>query len=172
MAEDHKCIMVDALKRMRDDIEKNEQATCKNVENMHAIITSTALAKQVMDQIQKTQDAQNLTAEKNQAAMVKSNNEIKEASIAGFQAMRDAKIEEKRLADVKKAEDEEKKLAEDKRIKEKQDDENKEAKKWKKRLLIGLYISIFLMALNFGMGWFVKYAPTWIGLPAANATKK
>jgi len=164
MAEECKCIMIETLKRMREDIEKNETVTTKHAENMNALITSIALSKQVMDQIQKTQDTQNLTAEKNQKTMVESNNDIKASSLAEFKAMKDEKLEEKRLAQVKKEAEEAAKIAEDKQLKKEAENDAKEAKKWKFRLLVGLWISIFLMALNFGMGMLVKYAPHAIGL--------
>ena len=172
MAEECKCIMSEVLKSMRSDIEKNEAKTTKTTESLQGLITTTALAKQVMDQVLKAQDVQNVTAERNQVAMVKSNDEIKDAQLAGFKAMKDERLEEKRVAQEKKEADEKVQEAEEKRLNEKQEDENKEATKWKKRLLIGLYVSIFLMALNFGMGVVVKYAPHQIGLPASNSSVK
>ena len=171
LGEDGKCPMTETILRMQKDIDAGEKNTKEITKIVSEIKEGHTETKYTMKSIQDTQLAMANADKENKLLLAQTNKEIKDMVIGGFQTMKNEKIEEQRIAEIKKeaALIEEKRLAEakvieDKRLAEKKEDEDKEAIKWKRRLLIGLYISIFLMALSFVMGIFVKYAPQLIGL--------
>jgi len=174
--------MTETILRMQKDIDKGETNTKEIARIVGEIKEGNNGLKYTMQRIQDTQTSMAEADKDSKAAMAKAdqeskaaaalaNKELKDMVEANFLAMKNEKLEEKRIADIKKeaALVEEKRLSdakiiEDRRLAEKKSDEDKEAKIWKRRLLIGLYISIFLMTLSFVMGIFVKYAPHLIGL--------
>jgi len=161
MADVCACIMVDVLKRMQNDIEKVEASNSKTVEAMYEYKENTALVKQVVDQVLKAQDLQTITAEKNQMAMFMSIKEIKDTQFAGFKSLAD-----QRISDQEK--EEERKVAtalEQKIIDKEKKDDAKDMIKEKRKFRWAVYLAVLLLFVNTVYGFFVKYAPTLVGLP-------
>jgi len=162
--EEDKCIMAETIRKMQADIDKGENATKDIARIVGEIKEGNIGLKYMVERIQDTQASQSEADKEYKITLAASTQKMESMIKTNFDGMKNEKIEEKRIADIKK----EAKVIEDKRLKEKKEDEDKrdklikeaddkEAKKWKRRLLIGLWISIFLMVLNYGTGMFVKY---------------
>jgi len=168
------CCMMDTIIRMQKDTtdsirerKENERDTRKEVSDL---AKSQDRNTMITEQIQKTQEQQSIDMEKHQISTQTSTKEYqvetarlsKEAADkveAYFKANDDRRIASEKAAELAK-EEQAKALAlkheqeerETARLKEKAEDEIKENKKWKFRVLVGLGISAFLLFLNIAIG--------------------
>jgi len=169
------CSMKGRIERIEKDVEKGEAHQNETDKVVYEIKESHSQTRFLMEQIQKNQEAQSIASEKREAALLisneknqeevaRTNKDINDKLAAGFKAIEDQRIADEKIITDKKAEAEKEAVTEKKaEIKEKEAD-----RKAKKATRIGIYVAIFLMAVNFGMGILVKYAPTLIGLPAGH----
>lgn len=169
MAEDCKCTMLGEFKHIAEDMtdrKNNERDMQKNISDIR---TSQEKTMFVTEQVQKTQELQTIIAKENS-----------DKQAAGFKAIEDRRIADEKAILLEKKEAEREKV----RLKELQDAKDEAAqelqdakdeairleKKADRKVKIAQTWSLILIGIgilgNLILGVLVKWAPTWVGLPA------
>ena len=182
MADECKCTMISDIKRIKEDILKSEAKNEAVEKVVYEIKDGHAQTKWVMEQIQKTQDAQALSAEKYQLSQALANKEYQSETtrlnkeyqaenLAGFKTIEDRRSADEKALVLKKEADEKVVLDAEKaekseklRLKEIQDEKDESWKKEKRAQTRAIWMVGVVILLNTAFGLLVKYFPKIIGL--------
>jgi len=171
MAEKCDCIMMNEIKRIQEDILKNERDSKETEKVVYEIKESHSQTKFLMEQIQKNQEAQAIATEKRETAtalaneknrelVAQTNKENKETMAAGFKNIADKKLEEeKSVAEERKAAEKEKL-----RLKELQDTKDESLRKERRAQTWGVWLIGIGIAASTLFGLLKVYVPKMIGL--------
>ena len=193
MAEECKCTMLTEFKYMQEAIKKVEEKGIETEKVVYEIKDGHAQTKFVMEQIQKTQDAQAILAEKhqlsqalstkeyqietarlnkeNQAENIRLNKEQSDKMDANFKAIEDKRIADEKAIALKKEADE-KNIADEKEkakikseaVEAERIKDAKELLKEKRSTRRAMWMALYVLILSSVFGLFVKYAPHVVGL--------
>lgn len=164
MADECKCVMIEVINRMKEDIQDGKNSDKEIAKVISEIKETHTETKFLMERIKITQDSMALADKESKAALMITNKETKDLFVAGFKEIADKRladknkiIEEKKAIALKRESDEEK-AKEIKRIADIASLAEKKKNRW------AIYMVVIVLVINTLYGLLKVYVPKLVGL--------